>query len=103
MSLQITTGCRIIILIIFLIGCGPKTTILSVREFRDQYLDSLAKEFPKAVFKKVGDSTIESQFQDNDIRISVDNAYREYQANRDSLTKVLTRYVSAISEVFTPR
>jgi uncharacterized protein YtpQ (UPF0354 family) len=76
---------------------------VTVKEFTNQYFDSLTKRFPTAKFTIVDDSTIESKFNDNDIRISIDNAYKEYQAEPDSLPKVLTKYLTVASELYSPK
>jgi uncharacterized protein YtpQ (UPF0354 family) len=85
---------------VFLISCNIKNNTVTVKEFTKQYFDSLTNKFPTAKFTIVDDSTIESKFQDNEIRISVDNAYREYQAEPDSLRQVLNKYLTVTSELY---
>ena len=85
---------------LFLISCNSKTNSVTVREFTTKYFDSLSNRFPLSKFQIVDDSTIISKFNDNDIRISVDNAYREYQAEPNSLQKVISKYVTVTSELF---
>jgi uncharacterized protein YtpQ (UPF0354 family) len=93
----------ILIFGLLVISCNSKNNTVTVREFTKQYFDSLTNKFPAAKFTIVDDSTIESKFQDNDIRISVDNAYKEYQAVPDSLQKVLTKYLTVTSELYRPK
>jgi uncharacterized protein YtpQ (UPF0354 family) len=76
---------------------------MTVREFTKQYFDSLTKRIPTATFTIVDDSTIESKFNDNVIRISVDNAYKEYQAEPDSLQSILARYLTVTGELYSPK
>jgi uncharacterized protein YtpQ (UPF0354 family) len=92
-----------ILLAVFLISCDVQNNTVTVKEFTKKYFDSLTNRFPAAKFTIVDDSTIESKFQDNKIRISVDNAYREYQAEPDSLRQVLNRYLKVTSELYSPK
>ena len=85
---------------LFLISCNSKTNFVTVREFTIKYFDSLSNRFPSSKFQIVDDSTIISKFNDKKIRISVDNAYREYQAEPDSLQKVIRKYLTVTSELF---
>jgi uncharacterized protein YtpQ (UPF0354 family) len=88
---------------LFIISCNSKTRTITVKEFTKKYFDSLTTRFPNAKFNIVDDSTIESKFQENDIRISVDNAYKEYRYEPDSLQKVLSKYLTVTSELYHPK
>jgi uncharacterized protein YtpQ (UPF0354 family) len=59
------------------------------------YYDSLTNKFPTAKFTIVDDSTVEAKIQDYNVRLSADNAYREYRAEPDSLQKVLSRHLAS--------
>ena len=85
---------------LLIISCNSKNNTVTVKEFTKKYFDSLTNKFPTAKFTIADDSTIESKFHDNDIRISVDNAYKEYQAEPDSLQKVLDKYFRSILQGF---
>lgn len=76
---------------------------MTVKEFTKEYFDSLTNRFPAAKFTMIDDSTIQSKFQDEDIRISVDNAYKEYQNEPDSLREILSRYLNVTSEAYNPK
>jgi hypothetical protein len=75
---------------------------MTVKEFTKKYFDSLCIRFPNAKFTIVDDSTIDSKFKDLNIRSSVDNAYREYQSEPDSLPTILNKYLSTLNEIFNP-
>jgi hypothetical protein len=72
---------------------------ITIADFTKTYCDTLRKNFPNAKFEIINDSTIESSYQQNDIRISADNAYSEYQFEPDSLNVVLTKYISSVKEL----
>jgi uncharacterized protein YtpQ (UPF0354 family) len=93
----------ILIFGLFIIGCNANNNTVTVREFTQLYVDSLTNKFPAATFRMVDDSTIVSRFQDNDIRIFVDNAYKEYKAEPDSLQKVLSKYLATPTELFSAK
>src|SRR6185295_16395224 len=76
---------------------------ITEKGFTEKYIDSLRMKYPAPQFSIADDSTINAKFKEEDIRISVDNAYREYQAEPDSLQEILSRYLSASSKFFTPK
>lgn len=100
---------RIILKLFFwgslLLGCDQRANNndKSVKEFTKLYFDSLVSRFPNAKFSIVDDSTIKSRVQENDLTISVDNAFREYKSEPDSLQQVLSKYISVVSELFNPK
>lgn len=77
--------------------------MLKETDFTQQYLNSLKTKFPEVEFSINDDSTIQSKFQENKIRISVDNAYREYQLEQGSLQQILNKYILVASELFYPK
>jgi len=91
-------------LILFFLSCNTRSgkDMMTVKEFTKIYFDSLTHRFPTTKFSIVDDSTIQSSFQDYDMRISSDNAYREYKMEPDSLYEVLSRYVTVSSEAIKP-
>jgi uncharacterized protein YtpQ (UPF0354 family) len=88
---------------VFIVNCNSKSHAITTKEFTKRYFDSLTNKFPTAKFTIADDSTIEAKFNDNDIRISVDNAYREYTASPDSLRQVLTKYLTVTGELFSSK
>lgn len=88
---------------LLVIGCNQKNNTVTLKEFTKKYFDSLTTKFATAKFRIVDDSTIESKFNDNDIRISVDNAYKEYQHNPSSIQKIFSKYLTVTSELYTRR
>jgi len=91
------------ILVLILLSCNIQSKVMTTKEFTKIYSDSLSARFPQAKFKIIDDSTIESSYNKNTIRVSVDNAFKEYQSEPDSLETVLTRYLSVASEFYSPR
>jgi uncharacterized protein YtpQ (UPF0354 family) len=90
-------------LIILSCNSYSKSQMLTEKDFTKTYFDSLKIKFPNAKFSIVDDSIIESIFKENTIKISVDNAYKEYQLQRDSLQEILSRYLVVTSELFNPK
>ncbi len=76
--------------------------MMTVKEFTRIYLDSLSVRFPTAKFNIVDDSTIESNFQNKVTRTSVDNAFKDYLSEPDSLQRILSNSVSVASELYNP-
>ena len=73
---------------------------MTITEFTKHYADLFAIKFPTTKFTIVDDSTIESSFPDDDVTISVVNAYKEYQAEPNSLQEILTKYLTVASELY---
>jgi hypothetical protein len=90
----------LLICILLLISCNSNKNAMTVKNFTTAYFDLLTKKHPAVKFTIVDDSTITSKFNENDIRISVDNAYKEYQAEPDSIQTILSRYIAATSDLY---
>ncbi len=91
------------ILGLILFSCNFQSEIMTTKEFTRAYHDSLSAKFPSAKFKIIDDSTIESSYLKNTIRISADNAFKEYQSEPDSLSKVISKYLSVAGEFYNPK
>jgi uncharacterized protein YtpQ (UPF0354 family) len=88
------------IISLLLVGCNSSS--MTKKEFTQQYADSLSKKFPAVVFTILDDSTIDSKSNEKNIRISVDNAYSEYQSDPDSEQSILNKYISVASTLLAP-
>ena len=74
--------------------------MLTKKDFTKKYFDSLKISFPNAELSVIDENTIELSFKENDIRISIDNAYIEYKSKESLLDEILKRYISSVSEIF---
>jgi uncharacterized protein YtpQ (UPF0354 family) len=97
------TTTRILIGTLFIISCNSqsKTNTLTVKEFTKVFYDSLTKRFPTTKFTISDDSTVEAKNQNYGVRLSVDNAYREYLAEPDSFQNVLSRHLASANALNT--
>lgn len=94
----------LIIIIFACLSCKEESSekkVLSIKEFTIKYDQFLKTKFPNTKFTLVDDSTITSDINNDEVRISSDNAYRDYIGQPDSLNEVLNRYTNVVSELFT--
>jgi uncharacterized protein YtpQ (UPF0354 family) len=84
----------ILICTLLIISCSSNKPTVPVKEFTNKYFDLLKTTYPTAKVNIVDDRTIEVRFKDNAAVISVDNAYKAYQAEPDSLEVILSRYLN---------
>lgn len=92
---------KILIGALFILSCNSQSKTITVKEFTKMYFDSLTNRYPTAKFTIVNDSTVEAKIQGYDAMLYVDNAYKEYQAEPDSLQKVLSRHLASASALNT--
>jgi uncharacterized protein YtpQ (UPF0354 family) len=92
---------RILIGALFVISCNSQSKTLTVKEFTQKFYNSLTTKFPAAKFTIIDDSTIEAKIHDYNVRLSADNAYREYLAEPDSLRNVLNRHLASANALNT--
>ena len=85
------------------LSCTSQNNALTEKEFTQKYSDSLSARFPDAKFEIIDNNTIESKYKGNTIRILADNAFSDYQSTPDSLRKVLNKYVTVASQLFSPK
>lgn len=91
----------ILIILVLAISCNSTSQhSFTIGEFTRLYRDTLTSRFNTVHFTLVNDSTIESNLDSNSSRHSVDNAFREYLQEPDSLISILTRYAIAAGESF---
>lgn len=76
---------------------------MSIKEFTKLYFDALLLLFSNAEFIIINDNTIEGKLNKKNIRIVTDNAYKEYQANPNSIEVILNKYVSVGNKLFDTR
>jgi len=89
-----------ILTVIILSACTSKNKTLAIRDFGLIYKDSLAKKHPSVKFNLIDDSTILSNIDSTEFRYSLDNAFREYKLEPDSIGNVIKKYVDATEDLF---
>ncbi len=94
---------KILIGLLTLNCCNSKTEIITEKEFSQIYLDSLKKLHPEVNFQIIDNLTISSFFEGQDYKHFLDNAYREYKLQPDSIKAVISTYINSSSELYTGR
>jgi uncharacterized protein YtpQ (UPF0354 family) len=85
---------------LFTISCNSQTKIMTESDFTKIYLDSLKKIYPTVNFNIVSDLTIKAESNGKDFTHYLDNAFKEYKLQPDSLTEIITKYVNSSSELY---
>ena len=82
------------------LSCNSQNKILTEREFTTIYLDSLKKAYPTIDFKIDNDLTIISHYQDKKFTHYLDNAFKEYKLQPDSISGIIKKYINSTTELF---
>ena len=75
-------------------------TRLTRAEYAEAYLQALAKQYPQASFTLNEDLSISSDFDGNQVKHYIDNAYLAYEAEPGKLQDVITQYLAAASHLY---
>jgi uncharacterized protein YtpQ (UPF0354 family) len=75
--------------------CQSKSHLLTPMEFCKVYQDSLSRRLPGIKFNQVDERTFTTQKDSFMIQSSIDNAYKEYSSQPDSLGAILKRYTAS--------
>jgi uncharacterized protein YtpQ (UPF0354 family) len=84
-------------------SCNSQNKDLSERDFIKLYMDSLKKIYPEVSFKIESELTIKADFNGNEFTHYLDNSYKEYQLEKDSLNQVISKYIASSVELYTDR
>ncbi len=95
--------CTLLIMGLFAISCNSQNSLLQKKDFTKKYFDSLSNRFPDVNFTILDDSTIESTYQGNDVRHSIDNTFKEYLAEPDSIQGILHKRILVAVELYGTR
>lgn len=88
------------LLSLFIFGCSTKNSILTEKEFAHAYLDSLSKKHPSAKFELSPELIILSKKGDLEYKHYIDNAYKAYKAEPDSINAIISRYVAITTDLY---
>jgi uncharacterized protein YtpQ (UPF0354 family) len=69
-------------------------------DFTKVYLDSLKKFYPAVNFTIVSDLTIKAKSNEKEFTHYLDNAFKEYKMQPDSLTEIITKYLNSSTELY---
>lgn len=86
------------ILLALVICCKPKT--MNEREFTQLYVNYLSKSYPEARFEIAADLTIKGSYKGTEFSHYLDNAFREYKMEPDSVDEVINRYVASSGSLY---
>ena len=86
-----------------IIGCTTQKQPLNQQQFAAVYLDSLRKAFPEVTFQLQPDLSIQSKKDSFEYKHYITNAYAAYQSSPDSLASIISGYMAASADLFTPQ
>lgn len=84
----------VMLLAFVIVSCTSKSRVMSQDEFAHAYLEALKTKHPKVAFVLNKDGSITSQNKDDNYIFYLDNAYKSYLMEPDSLGKVLEQYIA---------
>ncbi|RFM32463.1 DUF1444 family protein [Chitinophaga silvisoli] len=84
----------VLLLAIIFASCNAKNHVLNKDEFAHAYLKALQAKHPKVSFVLNKDLSITSETKEGNYIFYLDNAYRSYQLEPDSLSKVLEQFIA---------
>ena len=78
---------------LYTISCNSQTKIMTESDFVKIYMDSLKKMYPTVDFISESDLTIKAKYNGKDFTHYLDNAFKEYKLQPDSLTEIITKWI----------
>jgi len=84
---------------VLVLSCNSNTKILSEKDFTQTYLDSLKRVCPDGKYQISGDLLILANYQGNEAKHFLDNAYKEYKLNPSAMGEVIMRYANSSAEL----
>lgn len=82
------------------LSCNSQTKDLSEMNFTRLYLNSLKKIYPEVIFKIESELTIKADLNGKEFTHYLDNSYKEYQLEKDSLNQVISKYVASSADLY---
>lgn len=89
--MRLTLG---MLLAFMIVSCTSRHHVLNEEEFAHAYLKALQARHPHVSFVLKQDGSITSENKDENYIFYLDNAYKSYQLEPDSLEKVLSRFIA---------
>lgn len=90
----------VLLLAVMMASCNSKNHVLDHEEFAQAYLKELKTQHPKVTFVLKNDFSISAESKEGNFTFFLDNAYRSYQQEPDSLGKVLRQYMASSNLLF---
>lgn len=81
-------------------SCTSKSKMISTEEFTERYVQILQKNHPAVKYTIDSSLTVTASVSGSDYKHFLDNAYREYQAEPDSMEQVFNRYAQATRDLY---
>lgn len=88
----------IVAIITFILFCKPSH--LTEREFTEKFVDVLSKSHPDIKYTINGDLSITAKIKEGTHYHYLDNAYKEYKMDPESLDKIVQAYALSSSELY---
>src|SRR5258708_22245722 len=86
------------ILLSLVISCKHET--LTERKFTELYIDVISKNYPDAKYNIINDLTVKANYNGKQFSHYLDNAYKEYKMQPDSVKEVIKRYVASSRDLY---
>lgn len=87
-----------LILLTFIICCKPET--MTEREFTELYINTMLKSYPDAKYDIIGDLTVKADYNGKEFSHYLDNAFKEYKMQPNSVDEVMKRYVASSRDLY---
>jgi uncharacterized protein YtpQ (UPF0354 family) len=89
-----------ILIVLLMLSCNSKTKVLNKVEFTKIYLNSLKSKFPLIDFRADKELTIVANYKGNEFKHYLDNAFKEYKMQPDSIGEIINRYMDSSNELY---
>lgn len=85
---------------IIIISCNSQLKIMTERDFTHLYFTSLKDLYPTTEFKILSDLTINANINNIEYKYYLDNAYKEYKLQPDSIKSIIDRYIKSAVDFY---
>lgn len=73
---------------------------MTERKFTELYISEMSKKYTDVKYKIISDLAVDADYKGNEFSHYLDNAYKDYKMQPDSLDQVIARYVSSAIELY---
>ncbi len=85
---------------LLMISCNSKANIMTESDFTKVYMNSLKIAYPTVDFEIISDLTIKAESNGKVFTHYLENAYKEYKLQPDSVAEIITKYVDSSRELY---
>jgi uncharacterized protein YtpQ (UPF0354 family) len=73
---------------------------MTERKFTELYISEMSKKYTDVKYKIISDLAVDADYKGKEFSHYLDNAYKDYKMQPDSLDQVIARYVSSAIELY---